>query len=518
MQAYHTPEIQVALFGHVDIRNCAAGEVKWLRWGVFDSTTEVEQTFEVEEDDLARIFIHQAPTTNCPDFEKESDENGNPLFDSKGKPCLKPTSNHYAMASYAKRFRASLICDEERRTQKVVLQRISLLDNAVVLDENNWAVTLVSTEQSSQNWLSRFFRENVGHAMLACEGVEQGKQFLRYLHLTRNPRNKNPVLEADQAQMESFDREIPLKTLNGPTWIRPKSLVKNMLHFVQGMESNEPQKFVSYKMFFSDFKTSFDFLRKIYTVMYPTRDDLEQVINQLEFSISHFEHDINQLESPVVIDSPQEMDGTHEIATRRHNNCSDSCPDLEMTCLDGAYEIASIGGIIFSKDLMFKKPIERIKQLNSSPFIFHLPENFDPESLFRPIEDRKIAEDLLSAQVVLAPENFSSFDCVRLKYRINIELLNLIREKILHSRGQIPVTRKKTFPLCVAASCICVAASCIGLYTKTKKPLFLVTGLAIVIQNIELARIEEKPLPLYRSAALAIATYCLVAIPRFNVS
>lgn len=90
IQACQASEIQVALFGHVDTRNCPAGEVKWVRWGVFNSTTAVEQTFEVREDDLARLFIHQAPNTNRFHLEQEFDEHGNPLFDSEGNPIQKP--------------------------------------------------------------------------------------------------------------------------------------------------------------------------------------------------------------------------------------------------------------------------------------------------------------------------------------------------------------------------------------------------------------------------------------------
>lgn len=152
------------------------------------------------------------------------------------------------MTNYAKRFRISLICDADRCIQNVVLQRISLIDNSVVLDENNWAVTLVSTGQSSQSRLNRFFGDNAGHAMLACEGLEHGKQFLRYIHVTLNPINRNPKLRVGEAQMEIFDREIPLKTLNGPTSTRSKALVGNMFSYVQEME-NKPLKFSPYDKF-----------------------------------------------------------------------------------------------------------------------------------------------------------------------------------------------------------------------------------------------------------------------------
>ncbi len=370
LQAYQAPEIQVALFGHVDTRVNPAGEVKWLRWGVFNTDTKVEQTLDIEENDLAKLFIYHAPTTNRAHLEQELDENGSPLLDSKGKPCLKPASDHYAMTNYTKRFRVVVSRDADKCIEKVILQRISLLDKQVVLDDDNWAVTLVSGKYSSQNSLNRFFCKNTGHAMIACEGVKKGQSFLHYVHLTQDPHDKNPLLKSDEAQIESFSRDFPLNTINGPTWTRSKNLVKNMLSYVDSMKK-EKLKFAPYGKFSLNFPIFLFYLRN----SIPTQDSL-----------------INLQEK-----------------------------DLPTNCLQCTYNLLIRCGIIFQLDQSLKKPIEKIKQIKSSVPIFYIPEDFNCESLGIPITDPTIVKNILFSCVILTPNNYSPSDCLKWANQIMME-------------------------------------------------------------------------------------------------
>ena len=109
----------------------------------------------------------------------------------------------------------------DQRITKVVLHFFSLIDGSVLLDERNWAVTLVSPSIFSS------------HAMLACEGVENRKPFLRYVHFTQNPRQRHPKVTSHEGQIESFDAIAPLSSRNGPTIRRSRELVKNLLRFAQ---------------------------------------------------------------------------------------------------------------------------------------------------------------------------------------------------------------------------------------------------------------------------------------------
>ncbi|CUI16794.1 hypothetical protein PNK_1177 [Candidatus Protochlamydia naegleriophila] len=152
-QADGEMNIQVGLFGYEED---GANQLQGLSWGVYDDDEQKEYTFEVEEDDVvARNFVRYAPTTNHPNSEKP-----------------------YEMDAYVRHFRVSLIRDDNRRIQKIALRYVSLLDPTINLDEDRWAVTLVSAMNSTQGFFSKFLEGKVGHAMLACEGIKKANLFL----------------------------------------------------------------------------------------------------------------------------------------------------------------------------------------------------------------------------------------------------------------------------------------------------------------------------------------------------
>lgn len=335
-QADGEMNIQVALFGYEDDANKLQG----LRWGVYDDEEQKEYTFEVEEDDvIARTFVHDVPTTNHPNSEKP-----------------------YEMDAYARHFRVSLIRDDHRRIQKIALRYVSLLDPTTNLDEDKWAVTLVSTMNSTQGFFSKFIEGKVGHAMLACEGIKEGQPFFRYIHFRQ--------VASSIGRIESFERIRPLENaINGPTWVRPRSLVQNMLNYVE-QEKEIPHKFALYGSFFS----------------------------QIPLIWSSFKYDFLELESA---DLAADLAEAAESETPR-------------TCLQVAYEVAAQSGIIFQLDESFRKPIEKIEILKTAP-ILTIANGFDAKLLGKPFtgEHEVLAKKILSACVILLPEDCQPEDCMK---------------------------------------------------------------------------------------------------------
>lgn len=371
MEAQNASGVQVALFGRVDTISNPAGEVRGMRWGIFNSSTKEEQFLEVT-DPLARTFIHHSPNTNRSHMISKIDKNGNSV--------AKPAPDHYAMTAYAKRFCVVVEQDSSGRIQNVALRRISLIDKNVFLDDNNWAVTLVSARTSSQGFWGQLLGRVTGHAMLACEGVEQEIPFLKYVHLTQNPQEKNPDLASDEAQIEIFDRETSLETINGPTWLRPKNLVKNMFSFVDGMK-NDRVKFAFYGTFFAS-------LRMFGDVAFASTSQLLDI----------------DAAAPLLL----------RIARRE--------AQVPHTCLQWASKIAEKCGIIFARTKSLRTPIEKVTSLHSNP-VFSLPEGFDRSCLGRAFSgaNRALASQMLSACVVLTPFDSAPEDADKWSWQWTIE-------------------------------------------------------------------------------------------------
>ena len=213
--------IKVALFYHKNAKN----ELTAARWGVFDPSNNKERSFEILNDPVVEVFAKKAPLDNSPHFEPVldlvKDKNGRPILDSEGSPIYKPAldkkgkavmkeaADHYQLTAYAKQFRVFVKCDANEQITSIFLKNVSQLDRDVVIDEENWTVTALSTKEISRGWFRQLFTGDIGHAMLACEGVDQGKYFLRYIHFTPNPRDRNPALKDDEAQIEIFGKSSP---------------------------------------------------------------------------------------------------------------------------------------------------------------------------------------------------------------------------------------------------------------------------------------------------------------------
>lgn len=348
--------IQVALFGRVDTQTNVRGELKGMRWGVFNSSTRVEQTFDVDEDDsVARLFVRHAPSTNQPHMIEVG-------HDDLNKPIMKPAVNHYAMTAYAKSFNIVLTLDIAKRIQKVALHHVSLLDRNVILSENVWSVTLVSALQSTQSLFSSLFTRFAGHAMLACEGIEHGRKFLRYIHFTQAPRNKNVSLEGDEGLIEKYDREVPHNTMNGPTIRRLRSAVQHMFAFVDTVEGT-PLKFSLYKGQFG-------------------------LSDALGFGFN--------VEDQNGVDWRRCFDGAWAII---HSNQPE-------TCLQCADRIAAYAGIDFQGNRTPMTPLQRIEIVKRVP-IFQMPNGFNYQLLGSPLPEtyRELSMQMLSQSILLTPDD-----------------------------------------------------------------------------------------------------------------
>jgi hypothetical protein len=193
--ARDAPGMHVALFGRIDTRSSITGELKGMRWGIFDISRREEQVFEVN-DAVAEEFIRHAPKTNVPHLVPYK-KDGKPILDKNKQPLMRPTNNHYAMTSYARRYDVVLERDADV-IRNVRLVRTSIFDKNVWLDERSWAITLVSQKSTTSNDLATRTGCRPGHAVIAYEGIKKDytgmRQFLSYIHIKVSPEQENDSL------------------------------------------------------------------------------------------------------------------------------------------------------------------------------------------------------------------------------------------------------------------------------------------------------------------------------------
>jgi len=203
--------LKVALFGRKAISGIIY-EVKDARWAIYNELSKNVIFYSSGPiTDLAKSFIIHAPTINKPHEDKK---------------------RHFQMNAYKKQFRVIILVNEYR-IESVDLRRTSIHDQKFFLNEENWAVTIVCKTRTS----SRCFegervevnKQGVGHALLACEGVENGKQFIKYAHIQRVKHSQTGDKREAKVEIRVENCFSRLNTLNGPTWPRSRELVSTML-------------------------------------------------------------------------------------------------------------------------------------------------------------------------------------------------------------------------------------------------------------------------------------------------
>lgn len=233
--ARDAPGMHVALFGRIDTRSSLAGEIKGMRWGIFDISRREEQVFEVK-DAVAEEFIRHAPKTNAPHLVPHKKKDGEPILDENKQQVMLPANDHYAMTTYAKRFDVVLERDADV-IRHVRLVRTSIFDRNVWLDERSWAITLVSLETATTSDLVTRGDRRSSHAMIAYEGVKKDnikmRQFLSYIHIRARPKDLIEKITGQKAEVEILDDEtqphLKWKLLVGLTRLKPSADVERMI-------------------------------------------------------------------------------------------------------------------------------------------------------------------------------------------------------------------------------------------------------------------------------------------------
>jgi hypothetical protein len=193
--------LKVALFGRGDSNTKTVHEA---HWGIFNEQDNSTKRVVVQkiEGDLQECLV-------------------NVLF------------NRYPVSFYEDH-RIEVLLDSDGQVQSLALTILSrpsfysAFDKSVSLDENHWAVTLISTPQ-----LFTRGRISAGHAMIACEGVNESHQFLEYVHITKKPEKEDTTKFPSGARVEATKKVSRKDMINGPTWRRPRSVVENILVLAQ---------------------------------------------------------------------------------------------------------------------------------------------------------------------------------------------------------------------------------------------------------------------------------------------
>ena len=141
---------------------------------------------------------------------------------------------------YLRYFRPIVVLDPNNNIQSIELKRSSLMNRDVCLTPDSWAVTLISDPMETGPGC------NVGHALIACEGVEEdGRHFFDYIHLVQvrvkiqNKETKKVFIRRHNIEKNKNPEEFIAKVRRGPTWIRPKGTVKPMFDFAKQVENKE---------------------------------------------------------------------------------------------------------------------------------------------------------------------------------------------------------------------------------------------------------------------------------------
>lgn len=127
----------------------------------------------------------------------------------------------YPVSIYGNRVKviATLGPDDGIKSLALTLfERMSLFDLNRPLDERNWAVSLIYQRTT----LTCYNYCDTGHALIACVGVENGRQFLEYFHITITG-----VSEACGAKVETKTSYVPSGQA-GYTWGKSSEDVQRM--------------------------------------------------------------------------------------------------------------------------------------------------------------------------------------------------------------------------------------------------------------------------------------------------
>lgn len=334
----NVPGCDVAVFGKVTNPHPTQLSAEWVRCAV---SMPGKPSFPIERANLKGnfdLFLIEALSHN--QLIKKT-----PIGSENPSLC-EESSDSRPMDAYFKRFRILAEKDEKDQITQLMIQTVSVFDSTIVLNENQWAITLVSTTTSSG--------QNVfGHAMLACEGVRKGLPFLEYVHLIQNSDQKEKT-----AHIERFPRPRPFETKNGPTWRRSKEAVENLFHAIE-----------------------------------------KKNIKPIPFSLSLHLYILPVLSHIPLLDIPARLSlAMYESIKKKKIQPS------KQNCLNCVVELAKEAGIIFCDHNPLTTPLHKIAVVNQKP-TYQIPDGLLPNQ-----EEKQTIEKIKSCSVLLTPEHCSPGD------------------------------------------------------------------------------------------------------------
>ncbi|MBF8263292.1 MAG: hypothetical protein HW387_957 [Parachlamydiales bacterium] len=206
-------DVQVALFGRIDRE---ARKILDAHWGIYTDSNKSSERFEIgDAADGVTQCLQNAPISDAANIEE--------------------------MTQFANFFTVVLTLYPDNKIQSVALLKLwkpsaslftSLFDRFVVLDEDHWAVTVVSAKDYSCRCCEKGIIPSSGHALIAYEGVKDGRQFRNFAHITTQANEDDPVdrkRKPNEARVNILENKRIRNLINGPTWPRPKIDVEKML-------------------------------------------------------------------------------------------------------------------------------------------------------------------------------------------------------------------------------------------------------------------------------------------------
>lgn len=384
-EAPGAPGVQIALFGRINALANHGSQVE-AAWGISDPSDPQTHLIARDPTDMTEAFLKYAPLRNQPHLEE---------VERNGKRVMEPAKDHYEMHEYLKHFRVEIARDTAAKISRVFLKCVSVLNSECALTEDDWALTLVSSLDCSRGFFSNLVSGGkVGHAMLAYEGMSQQKPVLGYVHFTTDPKEKSPQLKkGKEGQIERFEPNRPLQTVNGRPWRRSRELVENMLAFVDN-QKGIPKPFA--------------FLGGMFSV------DLSSVgmifRNEFMHGVSSSSEIIARAEQ--VMATPESL----EAFNREHRH--------PLSCLDCITHVAEHAGVIFYGHTNATRPLRKIALVLEAP-TYQIPaglHQFVPteQSLFYAGRS-DVVNGMLSACVILTPSDCPPADCAKWAWQSTLE-------------------------------------------------------------------------------------------------
>jgi hypothetical protein len=213
--------MQVVLFG-----NTSSGPTNMVggRWGVFNFSKKEITHFPIDDSSGEALnFLRRVPTSSKEKYE-----------------------------SYVKQFKPVMNIDDDGKVGSIALKFISLYDPKVVLDEERWAITVLSTKTPTVAGCC-----NTGHAVIVFEGLIDGHPLFQRAHITTihsrtgSDKDRKPN-EARASIRGPRDEEEKNWLINGeglakgPTWTRPRHLVEEVMGAIGDAQAG--RRYVKFSM------------------------------------------------------------------------------------------------------------------------------------------------------------------------------------------------------------------------------------------------------------------------------